>query len=338
MSIRVALMGFGRMGRNVFRAIYPRDDIEVVAINDIAHPSAMEYLLRYDSLQGRFRDPVKITDGYLYAKGHRIPVLHETEPGAVPWYDYGVDVVVEATGRYRSRPELEKHLKQGADRVVLVAPPQGEIDAIHICGVHPAPISREYRLISCGSSTSNAVALMVKALDDAFGVEEGFFTAVHAYTNEQSLIDAPSSHALRLSRAAMESIVPVESWTATAIQQIFPKLQGKFAGGKLNVPVPDASCADLVTTLSVAVSPRDINEVFRSAAGSTLRDVLDYTEEPIVSRDVVGVTASCLFDSQATMVVDGKMVKTLGWYHQGGGLAFRIVDVIRQLGPRRVEA
>jgi glyceraldehyde 3-phosphate dehydrogenase len=175
-------------------------------------------------------------------------------------------------------------------------------------------------------------------LDEAFGVEEGFFTSVHAYTNEQSLIDAPSSHTLRLSRAAMESIVPVESWTATAIQQMFPKLEGKFAGGKLNVPVPDASCADLVTTLSVDVNPRDVNEVFRSAAGSTLRDLMDYTEEPIVSRDVVGSTVSCLFDSQATMVVDGRMVKTLGWYDQGGGLAFRIVDVIRQLGPRRAES
>ena len=199
----------------------------------------------------------------------------------------------------------------------------------------PAPIRREHRLISCGSSTLNCVAVLLKVLDGAFGVEEGFFTSVHAYTTEQSLIDTPSSVNVRLSRAALESIVPVASWTALAIQDLFPKLKGRFGGGKLNVPVPDVSCADLVVTLPVEVKDREVAEVFRSASGSSLRGILDYTEEPIVSRDVVGSTSSCTFDSQATLVIEGHMVKVLGWYEQGGGLAHRIVDVIRQLGPRR---
>ena len=335
MAIRVAIMGFGRMGRNVFRAIYPRDDIEVVAINDIAPATAMEYLLRFDSLHGRFPDPVRVMDGYLYAKGRRIPVLHEAEPGATPWYDFGADVVVEATGRYRNREQLQRHLEAGADRVILTTPPRDTIDTVHVCGVSEGPIRREHRLISCGSSTLNCVAVLLKVLDGAFGVEEGFFTSVHAYTTEQSLIDTPSSVNVRLSRAALESIVPVASWTALAIQDLFPKLAGRFGGGKLNVPVPDVSCADLVVTLPVEVKDREVAEVFRSASGSSLRGILDYTEEPIVSRDVVGSTSSCTFDSQATLVIEGHMVKVLGWYEQGGGLAHRIVDVIRQLGPRR---
>lgn len=331
--VRVAIMGFGRMGRNLFRALHRDPDVEIVAINDIADESAIEYLLRYDSLQGGFGEPVRVMDGYLYASGHRIPVLHDAEPGKVPWYDYGAEVVVEATGRYRSRSELARHLEAGADRVLLTVPPRGAIDAVHIRGVSPEPIPREHRILSCGSSTANCVALMLKTLDDAFGVEEAFFTSVHAYTTEQSLIDVPSNVNLRLSRAAVENIVPVDSWTEEAIPLLFPKLAGRFAGCKLQVPVPDVSCVDLVTTLSEAVAPAAVNEVFRSVAGSTQRGIVDFTDEPIVSSDVSHASASCTFDSQATMTVGGTMVKTLGWYAQGGGLAHRLVEVIRQLAP-----
>lgn len=335
MAIRVAIMGFGRMGRNIFRALYPRDDVDIVAINDIADSRAMEYLLRFDSLHGRFGDPVRIMDGYLYAKGRRIPFLQKAEPGNVPWYDYGTDVVVEATGRYRTQQELHKHLDAGAARVILTTPPRGEIDTIHIRGVSPEPIDRSLRTISCGSSTSNCVAVMLKVLDDAFGVDEAFFSSVHAYTTEQSLIDTPSSVNLRLSRAAVESIVPVHSWTVDGIQKIFPKLQGKFGGGKLNVPVPDVSCADLTVTLSHDITVKEVNEVFRSAAGSTMRGLIDYSEDPIVSSDVLGSTHSCTYDSEAAMVVQGSMIKLLGWYEQGGGLAHRICEVLSQFGPRR---
>jgi glyceraldehyde 3-phosphate dehydrogenase len=333
MPIRAAIMGFGRMGRNLFRSVHADPSIEVVAINDIAAPEAIEYLLQHDSLYGRFEEPVRVMEGYLYAGGRRIKVLHEAQPGRVPWYDYGVDVVIEATGRYRTRAELEPHLAQGADRVLMTTPPRGEIDCLHICGVTQGPIDREHRLISCGSSTANCVAVMLKTLDDAFGVEEAFFTSIHAYTTEQSLIDTPSPVNLRLSRAAMENIVPVDSWTETGMQQIFPTLEGRFAGCKLNVPVPDSSCVDLVSTLRADAKPEEINQVFRSVSSSTQRGIVDFTEAPIVSSDVKDSTASCTFDSQATMVVDDRMVKTLGWYAQGRGLVARLVEVLRQLAP-----
>lgn len=339
MTIRIAIMGFGRMGRNLFRAVHADPAIDVVAINDTAAPDAIEYLLRFDSLYGPFGEPVRVLDGFLYVGGRRIPVLHEAEPGKVPWFDYGVDVVLEATGRYRTRAELEKHLEAGADRVLLTTPPRDALDVVYIRGVTPGPIAREHRLISCGTSTSNCVAMMLKTLDDAFGVEDGFFTSVHAYTTEQSLIDAPiGTHRehvnLRLSRAAVENIVPVDSWTEEVIPTIFPHLEGRFGGCKLNVPVPDVSCVDLVTTLRTDVGPREVNEVFRSAAGSVAKGILDYTEEPIVSSDVAGSPASCTLDSQATMSVQDNMVKTLGWYAQGGGLAHRLVEVLRQLAPK----
>jgi len=334
MAIRVAIMGFGRMGRNLFRAVYRDPAIEIVAINDIAAPDALEYLLQFDSLHGHFGEPVRVMDGHLYVGGQRIAVLREAEPGKVPWYDYGADVVIEATGRYRTRAELARHLDAGAHRVILTTPPRDEIDAVHIRGVSPGLIGREHRIISCGSSTANCVAVMLKTLDDAFGVEDAFFTSVHAYTTEQSLIDAPSNVNLRLSRAAVENIVPVDSWTEDVIPRLFPKLAGRFGGCKLNVPVPDVSCVDLVATLALPIGPREINEVFRSVAGSTLKGIVDFTEEPIVSSDVTESAASCTFDSQATMVVDGTMVKVLGWYAQGGGLAHRIAEVIRQLAPK----
>ena len=339
MTIRIAISGFGRMGRNLFRAVHADPAIDVVAINDTAEPDALEYLLRFDSLYGPFGEPVHALDGYLYVGGRRIRLVHEAEPGGVPWFDYGVDVVVEATGRYRTRAELEKHLDAGADRVLLTTPPRDELDVVYMRGVSPGPIAREHRLISCGTSTSNCVAVMLKTLDDAFGVEEGFFTSVHAYTTEQSLIDSPiGTHRenvnLRLSRAAVENIVPVDSWTEELIPKIFPHLEGRFGGCKLNVPVPDVSCADLVTTLRTDVGPREVKEVFRSASGSVLKGILDYTDEPIVSSDVADSPASCTFDSQATISVQGNMVKTLGWYSQGGGLAHRLVEVLGQLAPK----
>ncbi len=333
MPIRVGLMGLGRIGRNIFRSLYTQKDIEVVAINDIAPPEAMEYLLRFDTLKGRFRDPVRIVDGYLYAGGRQIAYLQHREPGEIPWYDYGIDIVIEGTGQYRNRKELQKHLDMGADRVILTQPPVDEIDAFYIRGVSSEPVDRSYRILSCGSSTANCTATLLKVLDDAFGVENGSFTSVHAYTTEQSLIDAPVGEDLRLARAAIENIVPVSTWTDQLIVREFPHLEGKFTGMKLNVPVPDVSCVDLVTQVKSDVSPQAVNEVFRSASGSIMKDILAFTDEPIVSSDVIGLHESCLFDSLATMTVGDRMVKTIGWYDQGGGLAYRIVDLIREFLP-----
>lgn len=337
MTVRIGLMGFGRLGRNVFRIVYARDDVEIVAINELADSRSMEYLLRHDSLHGTFDEPVRIIDDALYAKGRRIPVLHHKEPGEIPWYEYGADVVIEATGRYRKRAELQRHLDQGADRVILTTPPGDEIDVIHIRGVSPGPLDRKHRIISCGSSTANCTAVLVKVLQDAFGVVEGSFTSVHAYTNEQSLTDVPAAE-IRSSRAAMQNIVPMTSWTPDAIALIFPHLAGRFAGSKLNVPVSGVSCIDLTATLARKVEVTAVNEVFRSAAASVLRGVLDFTEQPIVSSDVIDSPKSCVFDSLATMLVGGDLVKVLGWYAQGGGLAHRIVEEAAALGPRAARA
>lgn len=331
MTIRVAIMGFGRMGRNVFRAMYPRTDMEVVAINDIADPRAMEYLLRHDTLLGPFPEAVRIVDGHLYARGRAIPVLHQKRPADVPWFDHSVDVVIEATGRYRTRAELQAHLDAGADRVILATAPRDALDTIHIRGVTGA-LDRSHRIISCGSSTAQCVLVMLRLLDEAFGVEQAFFTSVHTYTTEQSLIDTFHGD-LRLSRAAIENIVPVDTWTARAVEHVLPHLAGRVGGSKLNVPVADVSCADLVTVQRRPCTAQGVNEVFRSAAQSVLQEVLEFTDQPIVSSDAAGSPASCVFDSLATTVVDGSLVKTLGWYAQGVGLAHRIVETVAGCTP-----
>ena len=334
MSIRVGLMGFGRIGRNVFRAIYGRDDIEIVAINELADVESMVYLLRFDSLRGPSEEPIRILDDAIYAKGRQIPVMHHLEPGQIPWYEYGVDVVVEATGKYRARNDLEKHLEQGADRVILTTPPTDDVDHLHIRGVTPDEVDRSNRIISCGSSTANATALLVKVIDDTFGVEEGSFTSVHAYTADQSLTDVPTSGDLRRSRAAMQNIVPQTTWTDEAIEELFPHLRGRFKGLKLNVPVPGVSCSDLTVQTKKTVTAGEVNEVFRSAADSIHDGILSFTDQPIVSSDIAGSSASCVFDSLATLVTDDILLKVIGWYEQGGGLSHRIVELATRLGPK----
>ncbi len=332
MSLRVAIMGFGRMGRNIFRCLYERDDIQVVAINDIAPKDSIEYLLRYDSLQGKFPEAIQVDDNYLYAGGRRIHLLSEKEPGQSPWYDYGVDIVIEATGQYRDRASMQRHLDAGADRVILTSPPTDEIDSVYIHGLSQDPLSREHRLISCASSTANCAALMLKLLDDNFKVQSAFFTSVHAYTTEQSLIDSPHN-SLRLSRAAVENIVPSDSWTAAHLSDSFPHLQGNIGGTKVNVPVADVSCIDLVCELGMEVEPTEITHVFNSAANSTMKHFLTTTNQPIVSSDVCGSKASCMYDSLATTVCESNLVKCLGWYEQGGGLSYRVLDTLLQLMP-----
>ena len=337
MSVRVGLMGFGRIGRNIFRAVYGRDDIEIVAINELADIRSMEYLLRFDSLQGPFEEPIRVLDDAIYARGRQIPVLHEREPGEIHWYEHGVDVVVEATGKYRGRKDLQKHLDQGADRVILTTPPIDDIDHLHIRGVTPDKLERSSRIISCGSSTANATALLVKVLDDTFGVGEGSFTSVHAYTADQSLTDVPSSGDLRKSRAAMQNIVPQTTWTDEAIEELFPHLRGRFKGLKLNVPVPGVSCSDLTVQTKKTVTAAEVNEVFRSAADSIHDGILSFTDQPIVSSDIVGNSASCVFDSLATLVTDDILLKVIGWYEQGGGFSHRIVELVAQLGMKTTD-
>ena len=330
MAIRVGIMGFGRIGRNVFRILYPRDDIEVVAIVDIAEPAALEYLLKYDTVHGRFAEPVWVTDDVMYAKGRQIHMLQETAPGDVDWAALGVDIVIEATTKYRTRKILQRHLDRGAQRVILTVPPRDELDALVVMGVNDHTLTPDSRIVSNASCTANALAPICKLLNDAFGIEKGFMTTVHAYTNDQRLADVPHTETRR-SRAAAENIIPTTTWSPQAVMQIVPELDGRLDGMALCVPVPDGSSVDLVTLMKRAVTAREVNEVVRSAAASRFRNIIEYTDEPIVSSDVIGNSHSAVFDGLSTRVLDDDLLKTITWYDNGWGYATRVVELIARL-------
>jgi len=330
MSIRIGIMGFGRIGRNVFRILYPRDDIEIVAIADVADPKALEYLLKFDTVHGRFQEPVWVTNGAMYAKGRQIRMLQRKAPGDVDWGAMGVDIVIEATGQFRRRELLEKHLQMGAKRVILTVPPRDDIDAIVVMGVNEHVLNEKTRIVSNASCTANALTPILKILNDAFGVDRGFMTTVHAYTNDLRLADVPHSNKRR-SRSAVENIIPTETWSPLAVERILPELKGKLDGMALNVPVPDGSNVDLVTMMSREVTAAEVNEVVRSAAASTFRSIIEYTDQPIVSSDVIGNPHSGMFDGLSTAVMGGNMLKTVTWYDNGWGYASRVVELISRL-------
>jgi glyceraldehyde 3-phosphate dehydrogenase len=330
MAIRIGIMGFGRIGRNVFRILYPQDDFEVAAISDVAEPQSLEYLLKYDTVHGRFRQPVWIAGGAMYAKGKPIRMLQGRAPGDVDWSEHGVDIVIESTGRYRTRAELAKHLERGAKRVILTVPPRDRVDALVVMGVNDHVLGPDTRIVSNASCTANALAPICKVLHEAFGIDRGFMTTIHAYTNDQRLADVPHTD-LRRSRAAAENIIPTDTWSPQAVGAILPALQGKLDGTALCVPVPDGSCVDLVTLMQRKVTAEEVNQVVRSAAESTMKDVVEYTDQPIVSSDVIGNSHSAIFDAQSTQVLAGNLLKTVTWYDNGWGYATRVVELARRL-------
>ena len=330
MAIRIGIMGFGRIGRNVFRILYPRDDIQVAAIVDIADPRALVYLLKFDTVHGRFAEPVSLKGEFMYVKGRQIRMLTRTAPGDVDWNELGVDIVIEATTKYRTRAILEKHLKMGAKRVILTVPPRDEVDAVVVMGVNEQVLTADSRIVSNASCTSNALAPICKVLNEAFGIERGFLTTVHAYTNDQRLADVPHTE-LRRSRAAAENIIPTITWSPQAVAQILPELKNKLDGMALNVPVPDGSVVDLVTLMKRPVTPEEVNEVVRSASLTRFKHIIQYVEDPIVSSDVIGNSHSAVFDGLSTQVIAGNMLKTLTWYDNGWGYANRVVELTRHL-------
>jgi len=332
MPIRIGIMGFGQIGRNIFRLLYPDDTIEIVAIVDIADPRGLEYLLKFDTVHGRFDEPVWVKGEAMYVKGRQIRMLNRKAPGDVDWGAMGVDVVVEATTKFRTREQLQAHLDMGAKRVVLTVPPRSpqDVDALIVTGVNDHTLTPDTRIVSNASCTANAVAPICMLLDESFGIVQGYLTTVHAYTNDQRLADVPHSD-LRRSRAAAENIIPTSTWAAQAVEQILPQLRGKLDGMAMCVPVPDGSVVDLVTVMSRAVTAEEVNEVVRSAAATRLRDVIEYTDEPVVSSDVVGNTHSALFDASSTFVLGDTMLKTLTFYDNGWGYAKRVVELIPRL-------
>lgn len=330
MTVRVGLMGFGRVGRNIFRLLYKRDDIEVAAISDIADPQSLEYLLKYDTILGRFPDVVSVKDGYLYTRGKQIRMLSGREPGDVPWGDLGVDVVIEATARFRSRQETSKHLEAGAKKVVLCSPPTDEPDITVIMGVNHDQLTAKHRIISNASITAHCAIPIMKILDKAFGIERVFYTAVHAYTNDQSLADVPAPD-LRRSRAATENIIPIETKSSPLFEGFFPHLKGKISGMALKVPVMNGSVVDMVTFTKKTVSAAAVNEVVRTAVAADYKPYVEYCVDPIVSSDVKQSPYSSTFDSLATMSLGNNAVKTMSWYDNGWGYANRAIDLVEHL-------
>jgi glyceraldehyde 3-phosphate dehydrogenase (phosphorylating) len=330
MTTRIGLMGFGRIGRNVFRILHGRDDIEVEAIVDIAEPAALEYLLKFDTVHGAFPDPVWIKGDALYARGRPIRILQAKAPGDVDWSALGIDIVVEATGQYRTRAILQRHIDRGAKRVVLTVPPRDPLDALVVMGVNDHVLTKDTRIVSNASCTANALAPICKILDDVFGIDRGMMTTVHAYTNDQRLADVPHTE-MRRSRAAAENIIPTETFSPQVVESILPQLAGKLDGMALNVPVPDGSTVDLVTLMERPVTPEEVNEVVKSASMTTYKNIVEYTDQPIVSSDVIGNTHSAVFDGLSTAVIGGNLLKTITWYDNGWGYASRVVELIGRL-------
>jgi len=328
-SLKVGLAGFGRIGRNLFRILYKRDDIQIAAISDIADHGALEYLIRFDTIFGPFPEELSIKEGNLYVHGRQIPMYSGRQPGDVPWGDLGVDVVVEATGKNRTREELQGHLDAGAKWVVLCAPPKDPPDATVVIGVNDHDLTPEDRIVSNSSCTAHCAAPIIKILHDAFGIERAFLSTVHAYTNQQRLADVPSKDPRR-GRAAAENIIPQETESANMVMKLLPELTGRISGEAMNVPVPNGSCIDLVCWHEKPVTITAINEVVRTAVSSKWQGIVHYEDDPIVSSDIIRSPYSSTFDSLATMVLGDRVSKTIAWYDNGWGYAHRVVDLMRR--------
>ena len=328
----VAINGFGRIGRNVFRIIAgrPGSDIRVVAINDLSDDDILAYLLEYDSVMGRFDQEVTVSDGLMKVADHEIKMLVEKDPAKLPWADLDVDVVIEATGVFRDRASLQKHLDAGAKRVILTVPSKDEIDETIVLGVNDDELDAEDLIVSNASCTTNCLAPLAKVLDDAFGIEKGVMTTVHAYTNDQRLADVPHKD-LRRSRAATENIIPTTTGAAKAVGEVLPKLDGKLDGMAMRVPVPDGSTVDLVVELERDVTVDEVNAVVKEAAHGPLAGIIEYTEDPIVSTDIIGNPHSSIFDASGTQVLGGNLVKVMSWYDNEWGYSNRVVDLIERL-------
>ncbi|QER88375.1 type I glyceraldehyde-3-phosphate dehydrogenase [Streptomyces tendae] len=327
MTIRVGINGFGRIGRNYFRALLEQGaDIEIVAVNDLGDTATTAHLLKYDTILGRLKQEVSHTEDTITVGDKTIKVLSERNPADIPWGELGVDIVIESTGIFTKKEDAGKHIIGGAKKVIISAPAKGE-DITLVMGVnHEQYDAANHHVISNASCTTNCVAPMAKVLDENFGIVKGLMTTVHAYTNDQRILDFPHKD-LRRARAAAENIIPTTTGAAKATALVLPQLKGKLDGIAMRVPVPTGSVTDLVVELSREVTKEEVNAAFQKAAEGELKGYLEYTEDAIVSSDIVNAPASCTFDSSLTMVQDGKSVKVIGWYDNEWGYSNRLVDL-----------
>ena len=328
--IKVAINGLGRIGRSVYRIMSQREDIDVVIINDLADQEGLAYLLRYDTVMGAFPGEVTLEDGILRAGEQTTRMTAVADPDEWDWKSDSVDFIIEATGVFRERASLQKHLDAGAGRVILTVPARDEIDATVVLGVNDGDLRPEHRIVSNASCTTNCLAPVAKVLNDRFGIVRGVMTTVHAYTNDQRLADVPHKD-LRRSRAAAENIIPTTTGAARAVGKVLPVLAGKLDGMAMRVPVPDGSVVDLVTILEKEPSADDIRDAIREAAEGSMEGVLQYCTEPVVSSDIIGNPHSSIFDADSTQVGGAHMARVLSWYDNEWGYSNRVVDLLTKL-------
>ena len=330
MATQIGINGFGRIGRSVFRILSQRDDINVVCINDLFENEQLAYLLKYDTVMGIFKKEVKATEDALYVNDQKVEMTEYRDPAQIPWKDLGVDVVIESTGVFRERATLEKHLAAGAKKILLTVPAKDEIDATIVLGVNDDELKAEHSIVSNASCTTNCLAPIAKILDESFGIVEGFITTVHAYTNDQRLADVPHKD-FRRSRAAGENIIPTTTGAARAVGKVLPQLQGKLDGLAMRVPVPDGSIVDLVARLGSKPSAEDVNAAVRKAAEGPMKQVLEYSEEPLVSSDIIGNPHSSIFDAMSTSSLQDGYLRVVSWYDNEWGYSNRVVDLIDKM-------
>ena len=326
--IRVAINGFGRIGRTFLRKIKPADNIQIVAINDLTAPSTLSHLLKYDSIHGRYNGELYAGEHSLFINGVEVPVFAEMNPENLPWGKLNVDIVIESTGHFVKAELAQKHILAGAKKVIISAPASGDLKTI-VLGVNDDILDGKELILSNASCTTNNAAPMMKLLDDFLEIESAYVTTIHAYTGDQNIHDAPHKD-LRRARAAAHSIIPTTTGAAKAISEVLPHLKGKIGGAGIRVPVIDGSLTDITCVVKKDSTINDINALFKSASEGSLKGILEYTEDPIVSVDIIGNNHSCIFDAQLTSVL-GKMVKVVGWYDNESGYSARLVDLAKKI-------
>ncbi len=326
MTIKVGINGFGRIGRNVFRVIAEREGIDVVAINDLADARTLSILLKYDSVHGKFDGDIEAKEDVIVVKGKEIKLTKEKDPARLPWKELGVDIAIESTGIFTKKADCAKHLEAGAKKVILSAPSKDQLDATIVMGINEKNLSPEHKIVSNASCTTNCLGPLAKVINDNFQIEKGLMTTIHAYTNDQNVADMMHKD-LRRARAAAINIIPTTTGAAKAIGDVIPELKGKLDGMAMRVPVANGSVTDLVVSVKKTTSAEEVNSVLKAAADNELKGILEYCEDPIVSSDIIGNEHSCILDSKSTCVIDGNLIKVIGWYDNEWGYSNRMVDL-----------
>lgn len=329
MAIKVGINGFGRIGRLVFKKMLQEGGFDIVAINDLTDAKTLTHLLKYDSVHGKFPGELKALENGFLLNGKEVRITAEKDPTKLDWGGKGVDLVIESTGVFTTKEKLGMHISAGAKKVILTAPPKDDLDAIVVIGVNDSVLKPEHKIISNASCTTNCLAPMVKVLDENFGIVKGFMNTIHSYTNDQVMLDQPHKD-LRRARAGALNIIPTTTGAAKAVGKVLPHLKGKLDGFSLRVPTPDGSITDFTAILGKDVTKEDVNSAIKKAADTNLKGILEFTEDPVVSSDIIGNSHSCIFDALSTMAF-GNLIKVIGWYDNEWGYSCRVVDLSKKL-------